>query len=164
MATVVYPGTFDPITKGHEDLVRRAARLFDRVVIGVADSRGKNPLFSPEERIEVAREALADVPGVEVVRFSGLLVHFAASCQAQGILRGVRSVTDFDYEFQLAGMNRHLDATLETIFMTPGAEYQYVSSTLVREISLMGGEISRFVSPAVERALRAKVASLQKQA
>jgi pantetheine-phosphate adenylyltransferase len=162
MATAVYPGTFDPLTGGHEDLVRRASSLFDRVVIGVAHSRGKSPLFEPEERLAVAREVLEPLGNVEVVSFSGLMVDFARKHGATVVVRGLRSVTDFDYEFQLAGMNRHLMPELETVFLIPGERYQFVSATLVREIAIMGGEVGQFVSPKVEARLREKVASLKR--
>lgn len=162
MVTAVYPGTFDPITGGHEDLIRRAAGLFSRVVVGVAHSRGKNPLFEPEERLQIAREALAPLPNVEVVSFSGLTVNFVRDCNAHVLLRGLRSVTDFDYEFQLAGMNRHMMPELETVFLTPHERWQFVSATLVREIALMGGEVGKFVSPIVEARLREKVAALKR--
>lgn len=162
MVTAVYPGTFDPITGGHEDLVKRAAGMFDRVVIGVAHSRGKNPLFEPDERLAIAREVLEPLGNVEVVAFSGLMVNFARTHGATVVLRGLRTVTDFDYEYQLAGMNRHLMPELETIFMIPGARYQFVSATLVREISIMGGDVGKFVSPKVEARLREKVASLKR--
>jgi pantetheine-phosphate adenylyltransferase len=162
MVTAVYPGTFDPITGGHEDIVRRAAALFDRVVVGVAHSRGKSPLFEPEERLEVAREVLEPLGNVEVVSFSGLMVNFARTHNATVVVRGLRSVTDFDYEFQLAGMNRHMMPELETVFLIPGESYQFVSATLVREIAIMGGEVGQFVSPKVEARLREKVASLKR--
>ncbi|GAA4416107.1 pantetheine-phosphate adenylyltransferase [Quisquiliibacterium transsilvanicum] len=162
MATAVYPGTFDPLTGGHEDLVRRASSLFDRVVIGVAHSRGKSPLFEPEERLAVAREVLEPLGNVEVVSFSGLMVDFARKHGATVVVRGLRSVTDFDYEFQLAGMNRHLMPELETVFLIPGERYQFVSATLVREIAIMGGEVGQFVSSKVEARLREKVASLKR--
>jgi pantetheine-phosphate adenylyltransferase len=157
MTRAVYPGTFDPLTLGHEDIARRAARLFDTVVIAVADSRSKGPLFPVEERLEMAAEVFADEPRIEVVRFSGLLVDFAREQQARVILRGVRSVTDFDYEMQLAGMNRQLDPSAETIIMTPGAMVQHVSGTLVREIAQMGGEVEKFVSVRVMARIRARV-------
>jgi pantetheine-phosphate adenylyltransferase len=153
----IYPGTFDPLTLGHEDIIRRAAQLFDHVVLGVAESLGKKPIFAREERMEVAREALADLPNVSVVGFSGLLVEFAKTHQAKVVVRGVRSVTDFDYEFQMAGMNRQMMPTLETIFMTPSEAHQYVSGTLVREIARMHGDIERFVAPSVAKHLRAKL-------
>jgi pantetheine-phosphate adenylyltransferase len=153
----IYPGTFDPLTLGHEDIIRRAARMFDQVVLGVAESLGKKPIFAREERMEVAREALVDVPNVTVVGFGGLLVNFATAHGALVVVRGVRSVTDFDYEFQMAGMNRQMMPELETIFMTPSEAHQYVSGTLVREIARMGGDIERFVGPTVAQRLRAKL-------
>jgi pantetheine-phosphate adenylyltransferase len=156
----VYPGTFDPLTRGHEELFRRAARLFDEIVIGIADSKSKKPLFSLEERIEIAREALAGVDNVRVEPFRGLLVHFVQEHKAQVILRGLRAVSDFDYEFQLAGMNRQLLADVETVFMTPSEHYQFVSATLVREIATLGGDVSKFVSPSVKRRLDLKLAKL----
>ena len=162
MVTAVYPGTFDPITGGHEDIVRRSASMFDRVVVGVALSRGKSPLFEPEERLAIAREILEPLGNVEVVTFSGLMINFARQHGATVVVRGLRSVTDFDYEFQLAGMNRHMMPELETMFLIPGERYQFVSATLVREIAIMGGEVGQFVSPKVEARLREKVASLKR--
>lgn len=160
MARAVYAGTFDPLTRGHEDIVRRAARLFESVVVGVASSRGKNPLFDPDERIAMAREALADLPNVSVTGFSGLLVVFMREQGAQVLLRGVRSSTDFDYEFQLAGMNRDLAPQAETVFMVPSSEQMFVSGTLVREIALMGGDVGKFVPPTVLVRIEAKLKSL----
>jgi pantetheine-phosphate adenylyltransferase len=154
----IYPGTFDPLTLGHEDIIRRAAQLFDHVVLGVAESLGKKPIFARDERMEVAREALGDLSNVSVVGFSGLLVEFAKHHQAKIVVRGVRSVTDFDYEFQMAGMNRQMMPELETIFMTPSEQHQYVSGTLVREIARMKGDIERFVAPSVAKHLREKLA------
>ena len=154
----VYPGTFDPMTLGHEDLVRRAARLFGHVVLAVADSRTKRPLFTLAERIDIARDALKDVKNVSVEGFSGLLMDFVRKHKATVVVRGVRAVSDFDYEFQLAGMNRKLHPDVETVFMTPGEEYMFLSATLVREISVMGGDVSKFVSPAVAARLKAKIA------
>lgn len=156
----VYPGTFDPMTLGHEDLVRRSARLFGHVVLAVADSRTKKPLFTLAERIDMAREALKDVKNVSVEGFSGLLMNFVQEHEARVVLRGVRAVSDFDYEFQLAGMNRKLYPEVETVFMTPGEEYMFLSATLVREISVMGGDISKFVSPVVAGRLKAKIKDL----
>ena len=153
----VYPGTFDPMTLGHEDLVRRAARLFGHVVLAVADSRTKRPLFTLAERIDIARDALKDVKNVSVEGFSGLLMDFVRNHKATVVVRGVRAVSDFDYEFQLAGMNRKLHPDVETVFMTPGEEYMFLSATLVREISVMGGDVSKFVSPAVAARLKAKI-------
>lgn len=153
----IYPGTFDPLTLGHEDIIRRGALLFDEVILAVAESLGKKPIFGREERMEVAREALSDLPNVRVVGFSGLLVHFAREHRAKVALRGVRSVTDFDYEFQMAGMNRQMMPELETIFMTPSEKHQYVSGTLVREIARMNGDIERFVGPSVAKRMRAKL-------
>ncbi len=156
----VYPGTFDPMTLGHEDLVRRAARLFDHVVLAVADSRTKRPLFTLAERIDMSRKALADVKNVSVEGFSGLLMSFVKEHDARVVLRGVRAVSDFDYEFQLAGMNRKLYPEVETVFMTPGEEHRFLSATLVREISVMGGDVSKFVSPTVAACLKNKIKDL----
>ncbi|MDH4151629.1 MAG: pantetheine-phosphate adenylyltransferase [Betaproteobacteria bacterium] len=156
----VYPGTFDPMTLGHEDLVRRAATLFDHVVIAVADSRTKRPLFTLAERIDMAKDALGDVKNVTVAGFSGLLMKFVQDHGAQIVVRGVRAVSDFDYEFQLAGMNRKMYPDVETVFMTPGEEYMFLSATLVREISVLGGDVSKFVSPGVARRLQVKIKDL----
>ncbi len=153
----VYPGTFDPMTLGHEDLVRRAARLFDHVVLAVADSKTKKPLFTLAERIDMARDTLKDVKNVTVEGFSGLLMQFVREHDALVVLRGVRAVSDFDYEFQLAGMNRKMHPEVETVFMTPGEEYMFLSATLVREISVMGGDVSKFVSPVIAARLKAKI-------
>jgi pantetheine-phosphate adenylyltransferase len=159
MLTAVYPGTFDPITRGHEDIVRRASRLFDRVIVAVAENRNKNPFFSLQERVEMARQILADVPGVEVEGFSGLLIDFAASHQATTVLRGLRAVSDFEYEFQLAGMNRNLRPEIETIFMTPSDQYMFISSSMVREVAQLGGVIAPFVHPLVAERLNEKISA-----
>ncbi len=158
MRTVVYPGTFDPITNGHIDLVERGRRLFDRVVVAVVSgsSTSKQPLFSIEERLALAQEALVGVSQVEVVAFEGLLVEFAHSVGADAILRGLRAVSDFEYEFQLAGMNRHLADEIETLFVTPAQKYGYLSSSMVREIARLGGDIAPFVRKNVQRALEEK--------
>ena len=156
----VYPGTFDPITRGHVDLVRRAARLFDHVVLAVADSRAKRPLFTLSERVDIAREALKDLENVSVVGFSGLLMKFAQQQKARIVVRGVRALSDFEYEFQLAGMNRGMYPEVETVFMTPGEQYMFISGTLVREISVLGGDVRKFVSPYVARRLKAKIKEL----
>jgi pantetheine-phosphate adenylyltransferase len=159
MLTVVYPGTFDPFTRGHEDLVRRAAKLFGRVVIGVADSESKRPMFTSAERIAMAREVLAEHRNVEVAGFSGLLMDFVHSLGATVIVRGLRAVSDFEYEFQMAGMNRNLYPEVETLFLTPAEKYLFMSSTIVREIARFGGDVSKFVHPIVAEQLRAKVAA-----
>lgn len=159
MVRAVYPGTFDPLTRGHEDIIRRGASLFDSVVIGVAASRGKNPIFSVDERIEIAREALADCANVRITSFSGLLVNFLREHDARVVLRGVRSVSDFDYEFQMAGMNRQMMADCETLFMVPTEGQMFVSGTLVREIAMMGGDVSRFVAPPVLAWIQRKLAA-----
>ena len=155
---VVYPGTFDPFTRGHEDLVRRAARLFDSVVVGVADSASKRPFFSTDERIEMAREVLRPFPNVQVLGFSSLLMDFVSTQGAQAIVRGLRAVSDFEYEFQMAGMNRNLYPDVETLFVTPDEKYMFISATIVREIARFGGDVSKFVHPHVAERLRAKAA------
>jgi pantetheine-phosphate adenylyltransferase len=159
MLKVVYPGTFDPFTKGHEDLVRRAAKLFDRVVVGIADSESKRPMFTAPERIAMTREVLADYANVEVLGFSGLLMDFVHSIDASVIVRGLRAVSDFEYEFQMAGMNRNLYPEVETLFLTPAEQYLFMSATIVREIARFGGNVSSFVHPVVAARLKAKVAA-----
>jgi pantetheine-phosphate adenylyltransferase len=158
MLKVVYPGTFDPFTRGHEDLARRAARLFDRVVVGVADSASKRPFFTAEERVAMAREVLAPLPNVEVISFSSLLMDFVHAQGSRVILRGLRAVSDFEYEFQMAGMNRNLYPEVETLFLTPSEQYMFVSATIVREIAKFGGDVGSFVHPVVMSALQAKIA------
>ena len=153
----VYPGTFDPFTRGHEDLVRRAARLFSQVVVGVADSRGKQPIFSLTERVDIAREVLADLPNVKVEGFDGLLLDFLKQLDARIVVRGLRAVSDFEYEFRMAGMNRRLYPEIETVFLTPSDEYTFLSATMVREIALLGGDVSQFVQPNVQTRLHDKV-------
>lgn len=152
--TAVYPGTFDPITNGHTDLVARASRLFDKVVVAVARSAGKDPVCTTEQRIKLAKVALSDFPNVEVVALDGLLVDFCKKVAAGVVIRGLRAVSDFEYEFQLASMNRRLAPEIETIFLTPSEQYSFISSTLVREIARLGGDVSEFVHPDVQRMLR----------
>ncbi len=154
---VVYPGTFDPITNGHVDLVRRACRLFDRLIVAVAENPAKGTAFTLEERVTMAKDALRDIDGVEVLGFSNLLVDFVRQQGANLILRGLRAVSDFEHEFQLSGMNRKLAPGIETIFLTPDEAYGYISSGLVREIARLGGDVSEFVAPAVEAALRRRL-------
>ena len=156
----VYPGTFDPITRGHEDVVRRATQLFDRVIMAVAAGHHKKAMFSLEERIDMARAVGKDYPQVEVESFSGLLRDFVVARGAKAMVRGLRAVTDFDYEFQLAGMNRSLMPQVETVFLTPSDKYQFISSTFVREIAVLGGEVEKFVSPLVNQRLIEKVRTL----
>lgn len=156
MITAIYPGTFDPLTRGHEDLVRRAAGLFDEVVVGVAYSRAKKPFFTVNERVEIAQEVLGHYPNVRVASFSGLLKDFVRNQNGRVIVRGLRAVSDFEYEFQMAGMNRHLLPEVETLFMTPSDQYQFISGTFVREIAQLGGDVSKFVFPSVERWLQVK--------
>ena len=152
----VYPGTFDPITNGHVDLVGRAAPLFERLIVGVAESPGKKPALALDLRVGLAREALAAHGNVEVRGFDGLLAHFVHDIGAGVVLRGLRAVSDFEYEFQLASMNRHLMPGVETLFLTPAEQYGFISSSLVREISRLGGDVSAFVPPAVAKALQAE--------
>jgi len=152
----IYPGTFDPITRGHEDLVRRAAGLFDRLILAIAESPSKQPRFSLAERVAMAREVLADVPNVEIVGFNNLLMDFVHEQGAKVIVRGLRAISDFEYEFQMAGMNRSVYPEVETVFLTPGEQYMFISATMVREIARLGGDVSKFVQPCVEKRLRAK--------
>ncbi|WP_263322434.1 pantetheine-phosphate adenylyltransferase [Endozoicomonas sp. Mp262] len=153
MVKVIYPGTFDPITKGHMDLVERAAKLFDRIVIAVAESPKKKPVFDMAERIRLAEEVTAHLDNVEVTGFRSLLADFLVEQKAHVILRGLRAVSDFEYEFQMANMNRVLAPQVESMFLTPAEQYSYISSTLVREIASLGGDVSKFVAPCVEEAL-----------
>ena len=155
--TAVYPGTFDPMTLGHEDVVRRATQLFDHIIVAVAAGHHKNALFSLDERIAMARDAVKPYPQVSVESFSGLLRDFVVARGGKAMVRGLRAVTDFDYEFQLAGMNRTLMPHVETVFLTPSDKYQFISSTFVREIASLGGEVNKFVSPAVLERLLNKV-------
>jgi pantetheine-phosphate adenylyltransferase len=153
----VYPGTFDPFTRGHEDLVRRAARLFAHVVVGIAESHSKRPIFPLEERVAMASELVGDLPNVKVFGFSGLLMDFLRERNARVILRGLRAVSDFEYEFQMAGMNRSLHPDIETLFLTPGEQYMFISATMVREIAFLGGDVSKFVHPLVAERLAEKL-------
>jgi len=157
MIKAVYPGTFDPITLGHQDLVRRAAALFDKVVVGIAASEAKRPFFELDERIHLAREVLGPYRNVSVEGFRGLLMDFVRDQKAQVILRGLRAVSDFEYEFQMAGMNRNIYPDVETVFLTPAEQYQFISATIVREIATLGGDVSKFVQPVVGRALAKRV-------
>ena len=159
----VYPGTFDPMTLGHEDVVRRACQLFGTLIVAVAAGHHKKALFTLQERMDMAREALAGNPQVRVEGFSGLVRDFVVERGGKAMVRGVRAVTDFDYEFQLAGMNRHLMPEVETVFLTPSDKYQFISSTFVREIAVLGGEVHQFVSPSVQRRLVEKVRSLGRE-
>ena len=151
--SAMYPGTFDPITLGHEDLVRRACRLFDHVVVAVAANPGKEPMFSLEERVQLAKEALKEIDNVEVTGYDGLTVNFALDNDLAVIVRGLRAISDFEYEFQLANMNRHLTDDVETAFLTPTEKFTYISSSLVREVAKLGGDISEFVPENVRDAL-----------
>ena len=159
MKTVIYPGTFDPITLGHIDLVERAAAIFDRVLVAIAHSEKKRPLFALEERIDLCERALAHVPNIEVCGYSNLLVDFARAHDSRFVLRGVRAIADFEYELQLANMNRAMHPELETVFLTPTERFAYISSTLVREIAAMGGRYELFVAPVVSDALKSRFSS-----
>ena len=164
MIRAVYPGTFDPLTRGHEDLVRRATKLFDPLILGIADSKSKRTFFTMQERADMAREVLGDLKNVQIVPFTGLLSDFVRKHDAHVAIRGLRAVSDFEYEFQLAGMNRNLYPEVESIFLTPAEKFLFISATLVREISLLGGDVSKFVSPYVEQCLKKKIASLDGKA
>jgi pantetheine-phosphate adenylyltransferase len=152
----VYPGTFDPITRGHEDIIRRASFLFEKVLIGVAQSQRKNTLFDLEERIALAQDVLSHYPNVEVKGFNGLLKDFVRENKGHIIIRGLRAASDFEYEFQMAGMNRQMLPEVETLFLTPADSYQFISSTFIREIALLNGDVSPFVFPVVQQALKQK--------
>jgi pantetheine-phosphate adenylyltransferase len=155
-SVAVYPGTFDPLTSGHEDLVKRASSLFERVIIGVAESRSKRPMFSLDERVEIAREVLTGYPNIEIHGFDCLLMDFMRQHGASVIMRGLRAVSDFEYEFQMAGMNRNLYPDVETVFLTPSDQYMFVSATMVREIASLGGDVSKFVPAQVQQRLTSK--------
>jgi pantetheine-phosphate adenylyltransferase len=157
MLVAVYPGTFDPLTRGHEDLVRRASKLCQKLVVGVADSRNKRPFFSLAERVDIAKEVLSHYPNVTVAGFSGLLKHFVEEHGAKVVIRGLRAVSDFEFEFQMAGMNRYQMPSVETVFLTPSDQYMFISGTIVREIALLGGDVSKFTFPSVEKWLKEKV-------
>jgi pantetheine-phosphate adenylyltransferase len=152
--SAVYPGTFDPITNGHQDLVRRAASIFERVVIGIAANPNKAPLFTLDRRVDLARRVLADLDNVEVMGYSGLTVDFAREQNCGVVIRGLRAVSDFEFEFQLANMSRHLSRDVDYVFLTPQEQFTFISSTLVREIAMLGGDVSEFVHPLVEEALK----------
>jgi pantetheine-phosphate adenylyltransferase len=154
----MYPGTFDPFTNGHNDLVRRACRIFDRIVVSIAANPGKTPLFTLEQRVDLARRVLADVPNVEVMGYTGLTVDFARQQGLNVIMRGLRAVSDFEFEFQLATMSRHLNGEVETVFLTPTEQFNFISSTLIREIASLGGKVGEFVNPIVAEALKNKFA------
>lgn len=153
----VYPGTFDPITLGHEDIVRRAADLFDEVIVAVAGSTNKNTLFSLDERVALAKKVFAHADNIRVVGFSGLLMQFVQDQGAKMVIRGLRATSDFEYEFQLAGMNRKLYPQFETLFLTPSEQFMFISSSLVREVATLGGDVHAFVSPLVEDAIKEKL-------
>ena len=152
----IYPGTFDPMTRGHEDIARRAAGIFEHLVLAIAESPSKRPHFDLATRVDLAKEALADVSNIEIVGFNSLLMNFVHDRGAKIIVRGLRAVSDFEYEFQMAGMNRSLYPEVETVFLTPGEQYMFISATMVREIARLGGDVSKFVHPCVEKLLRAQ--------
>jgi pantetheine-phosphate adenylyltransferase len=152
--SAVYPGTFDPITNGHQDLVRRAASVFERVIVAIAANPNKAPMFPLDKRVELARQVLGDIPGVEVMGYSGLTVDFANQHGVQVVVRGLRAMSDFEFEFQLANMSRHLSRDIETVFLTPQEQFTFISSTLVREIAVLGGNVNEFVHPLVAAELR----------
>jgi pantetheine-phosphate adenylyltransferase len=155
--SAVYPGTFDPITNGHIDLVKRASKLFDEVIVSIAANPGKKPMFTLGERVELCKQALDGIPGVRVRGFTGLLVHYLNEVDAHIIIRGLRAVSDFEYEFQLAAMNRRLDPGIETVFLTPSENYTFISASLIKEIATLGGDVSPFVHPVVNSAIRSKL-------
>jgi len=154
---VVYPGTFDPITMGHEDIVRRAASLFSEVVVAVASNPGKKPFFDLNERVEMASHVLKDCPNVKVIGFSGLLMQFVHDQGARVVIRGLRAASDFEYEFQLAGMNRKLHPEVESVFLTPSEQFMFISSSLVREVAILGGDVTQFVSPHIQTCINKKL-------
>jgi pantetheine-phosphate adenylyltransferase len=156
MKTIVYPGTFDPITNGHVDLIERASKLFDKIIVGIASNQKKGPLFTIDERIQLATEAVKHLDNVEIKGFDYLLVNFVKDCNAEAVMRGLRAVSDFEYEFQLANMNRALSPEVESIFLTPSEQFSYISSSLIREISALNGDASKFVPPHVAAALLKK--------
>lgn len=155
----LYPGTFDPITNGHHDLVRRAARIFDEVVVAIASNPKKRPLFTLNERVELAKDVLADVPNCSVVGYSGLTVQFARENNLGVMVRGLRAVSDFEFEFQMATMSRKIEPEVETLFLTPDEQFTYISSSMVKEVATFGGDVSQFVHPRVDQELRARAGS-----
>ena len=163
MLVAVYPGTFDPLTRGHEDLVRRASRLCEKLVVGVADSKSKKPFFTLDERVAIAKEVLSHYDNVTVAGFSGLLKNFVQEHDATVLIRGLRAVSDFEFEFQMAGMNRYQMPSVETVFMTPSDQYMFISGTIVREIALLGGDVAKFTFPSVEKWLKEKMGRVESQ-
>ena len=161
--TAIYPGTFDPMTKGHEDLMGRASRLFDKLILAVAAGHHKRTMFTITERLDIATEIARPYPNVEVIAFRGLLSDFVLQNRGDVVVRGLRAVSDFDYEYQMAGMNRHLMPEVETLFLTPSDQYQFVSGTFVREIATLGGDVSKFVAPSVLARLQERVAHLPRE-
>lgn len=158
----IYPGTFDPITNGHADIVARAARIFDRIIVAIAGSTSKSTAFSTDERVALAETVLSPYANVDIARFDGLMVEFAAAHNACAVLRGLRAVSDFEFEFQLAGMNRRLNPEIDTVFLTPSEQFLFISSSLIREISALGGDVTEFVHPAVRDALNARLGTKKK--
>ncbi len=162
--TAIYPGTFDPITNGHSDIVARASRIFDHVIVAIAGSTSKSTAFSTDERVKLAETVLGKYSNVEVSRFDGLLVQYAQERNASAVLRGLRAVSDFEFEFQLAGMNRRLNPEIDTVFLTPSEQFLFISSSLIREISALGGDVAEFVHPAVADALESRLGAKAKRA
>lgn len=156
MATAVYPGSFDPVTLGHQDIIERSSKIMDRVIVGVLNNSSKSPLFSVEERVNMLKEATADLTNVEVRSFHGLTVEFARECEANALVRGLRAITDFDYELQIAQLNRVIAPEIDTVFLTTNLKYAYLSSSSVKEVAAYGGDISHFVTPAVEEKVHKK--------
>ena len=157
MKTAIYPGSFDPVTLGHIDVIKRASKLFDHLIIGVLNNRAKTPLFSVEERVKMLEEVTKDIPNVEVKSFAGLTVDFAKECNANAVVRGLRAITDFEYELQMAQTNRVLAPDVDTIFLTTSLEYAYVSSTIMKEVARFGGDLSNFAPPEIIKTLRMKL-------
>ena len=161
MKTAIYPGSFDPVTLGHIDVIKRASKLFDNLIIGVLNNRAKTPLFSVEERVKMLEEVTKDIPNVEVKSFAGLTVDFAKECNANAVVRGLRAITDFEYELQIAQLNRVMDTSIDTVFLTTSLEYAYLSSSMAKEVAMYGGDISEFLDPVIAKQVQEKYQALQ---
>ena len=161
MKKAIYPGSFDPVTLGHIDVIRRASKLFDHLIIGVLNNRAKTPLFSVEERVKMLKEVTKDIPNVEVKSFAGLTVDFAKECGANAVVRGLRAITDFEYELQIAQLNRVMDTSIDTVFLTTSLEYAYLSSSMAKEVAMYGGDISEFLDPVIAKQVQEKYQTLQ---
>ena len=161
MKKAIYPGSFDPVTLGHIDVIRRASKLFDHLIIGVLNNRAKTPLFSVEERVKMLKEVTKDIPNVEVKSFAGLTVDFAKECGANAVVRGLRAITDFEYELQIAQLNRVMDTSIDTVFLTTSLEYAYLSSSMAKEVAMYGGDISEFLDPVIAKQVQEKYQALQ---